>query len=112
MTAKTHIRKYYPQMQQNRNNTHICQIPVMSYTRSTYRRHQIASEKTKLRFCIYTFKRTHKTGCMHIATSFSNNYIILPSSKSIFHVRIFSIISYDVTSTFVGVIATYPCVKA
>ena len=79
--TKVHILEDGTKMQKNRNESHISQIPVMLYQCTTYRLHQIASEKTEISLGILFLQSTHQIGCMEVARSFTYNQIIFHTFK-------------------------------
>ena len=81
LLAKLHVLENGAQMQKHWNKTHISQFLIMLDTGSSHSTHQISTEKTEISFSIQLLQSTHQIGCMQISRSFTNNQIILHTSK-------------------------------
>ena len=64
LLAHLHISQDSAQMQQYRNETHVCQFAVVLHHRSTYCGHQVAAEETELRLPVLRLQRLHQMRCM------------------------------------------------
>ena len=76
-----HITKDGGKMEQDRDETHICQILVMLHTGTTHCRHHIASKEAELRMCILFLQRLHQMRRVQVTTRLSYYQIILHKSQ-------------------------------
>ena len=81
LLAKLHILENGAQMQKHWNKTHISQFFIMLNTGSSYSTHQIPTKETEISIHILLLQGTHQIGRMQISRSFTNNQIILHTSK-------------------------------
>ena len=70
-------------MKKYRNKTHIGEIAIVTYTGSSHRRHQIATEKSKLCIGVKILQRLHQMRCVKVTRGFANYEVIFHNGQAL-----------------------------
>ena len=66
-------------MQQDGNETHICQLFVVLHQRTAHSGHHVASEEAKLRLRVVRLQATHQMGGVKVARRLAGNEVVFHS---------------------------------
>ena len=80
--ASVHVLENGAKMEQDRNEAHIGQLPVMLHPSTPNGTHQVTPEETEVRLRILFFQGTHQVRGMQVARCLAYNQVIFHTLKS------------------------------